>query len=340
MRIIAAVVITVGLTAALAWLPAGEVWLKVARWGFYIPILLTSATFRYGPVAGLIAGIFASLVCSAVAAARGLGDFSFLAGLAPDFLLIGLIGGFMSSWPYWQRRFNAPAVDAWPALIRYSEAEVPFDTNPLTSIESAARLLGEGDNPAELRQELVGIIVKECRHLSANITTLLQHVRDVAAPPIHETDITPILEAAVREAAFVLSGRGVTLRKEIAPGIPALECNPDQMRNLVTSLMISTARSEGAGSEVVLDAQCRQNGVVLEVRAKGHGFRRLTNQLFSMPPEVPATGLAFAQEIVRRHGGRIGAKTNLTKGLEYSVWLPLHCQDSNGGWQSTSGGGR
>ena len=340
MRIIAAVVIAVGLTSALAWLPAGEVWRKVAHWGFYVPILLVSATHRYGPVAGLSAGILASLICLAVAAARGLDDFSILGGLAPDFILIGLIGGIMSSWPHWQQHLQPPAIDAWPALLRYSEAEVPFDTNPLASIESAARLLAEDDNPEELRQELVGIIVKECRHLSANITTLLQHVRDVATPEIRETDLAPILDAAVREADFVLSGKGVVLRKEIAPGIPSLECNPDQMRNLVTSLMISTARSEGAGSEVILDAQCRQNGVVLEVRAKGHGFRRFTNQLFSIPREVPAAGLALAQEIVRRHGGKIGAKTNLTKGLEYSVWLPLHCQDANGGWQNTSGGGR
>jgi hypothetical protein len=338
MHIFAAVAITAGLTLALTSLPMPGIWWNVVRWTFYLPILLVSA--RYGHLAGLFAGVTASLFCAFVAASQGIGDVSLAGVLAPDFVMVGLLGGFIRPWPRSRQPYAAVEPDPWPALSRVSEPETIFDPNPLNSIESAARLLGENDNPAEVRQELVGIIIKECTHLSANITGLLQQRREGVPPQVCEADITPIIDAAIREAEFVLTGRGIVLRKEIAPDVPAIQCNPDQIRNLFMSLIINASESEGAGTEVVLDVHYGHNGVVLDIRGHRTLVRRIANRFFGSHPETPGVSLAFAQDIVRRHGGRIGANVILRKGLEFSVWLPLRRNDPNGGWQGASSRGR
>ena len=137
MRTIAAVMIAAGLTLALALLPVSGIWWKIVRRAFYVPILLLSTNIRYGPLAGLLAGVGASLICALVVAARGAGDVSLASGLEPDFVIIGLLGGLTSSWSHWRQLYTGSVSDSWPALSRFSEAEVPFDSNPLTSIESA-----------------------------------------------------------------------------------------------------------------------------------------------------------------------------------------------------------
>jgi hypothetical protein len=338
MRTFAAIVITAGLILALAWLPVPGIWWNLVRWAFYLPILLVGA--RYGSLAGFFAGLTASLLCAVVAVSRGMGDVSWPGTFAPDFAVVGLLGGFLITWPRFRKLYPGREADPWPALGRTSEPEIPFDANPLTSIESAARLLGENDTPADLRQELVGIIAKECNHLSASITSLLENRREAAPPQVCEADITPIIEAAVRDAEFVLSGCGIVLHKEIAPDVPPIECNPDQIRKLFTSLIINAAQSANAGTDVALEAHCGHNGVVLAVRGQGPFVRRVANRFFGSHAGPSSVGLAAAQDIVRRHGGRIGGKTNLGKGLEFSVWLPLRRNDTNGGWQGATSRGR
>jgi hypothetical protein len=338
MQTFAAIVISVGLTVALVWLPMPGIWWNVVRWAFYLPILLVGAS--YGSFAGLFAGVTASLLCAVVAASRGMWDVSWPSILAPDFAVVGLLGGFLEIWPRFRKLYSAGEADPWPALSRISELDITPDPSPLASIESAARLLGESDTPAEMRQELVGIIVKECRHLSASITSLLEQRREETPPIAFEADIISLIDAAVREAEVVLSGRGIILRTEIALDVPPIQCNPDQIRNLLVSLIINAAQSAAAGTEVVLDVHSGYNGVGLDVRGQGPFVRRVVNRFFGSHSVTSGVDLAAAHDIVRRHGGRITEKTNFSKGLEFSVWLPLRRNDTNGSWQGAGSGGR
>jgi signal transduction histidine kinase len=171
---------------------------------------------------------------------------------------------------------------------------------------------------------------------------LLRRDRAAAPPQVCDADITAIIDAAVREIEFVLCGRGITLRKEIAPDLPPIECNKDQIRNLFMSLAINAVQSAPGGSVVVLTAHHGDGGVILDVKDQGQGsfVRQVANRFFGSRSRRAGIGLAAAYDIVRQHGGKIEAKADITKGLEFSVWLPLHRNCANGGWQGAGGGGR
>jgi hypothetical protein len=333
MRIFAVVAISVGLTLGLAWLPLAGIWLHIARWAFYVPILLVGT--RCGWFAGLSAGITATLLCLAVAASRA-SEVSWEI-LMPDFAVVGLLGGFLRTEPRFRKLYSAEDPDPWPALSRVFEREITPDPSPLASIESAAQLLGESDNPAELRQELVGIIVTECKHLSATIAGLLEQRRE-PMPPC-EADIVTIIDAAIRDAEFVFSGCGIVVRKEIAPDVPPIQCNPDQIRNLCVSLIINASQSVIGGTEVLLDAHAGGDGLALDIKGQPPLVYRVANRLLGARRKTSGGSLLAAQDIVRQHGGRISATADLGKGLEFSVWLPLRRNESHA-WQSASGGGR
>jgi signal transduction histidine kinase len=294
-------------------------------------------------MAGLLAGLAASLAWALAISLQGVGDMAWLSMWLPDFAALGLVGGrLLGVWPRVRQRHAAGVSVAWPQLGRTSGPEIDLDLNPIISIQSAACLLAEEDTPADLRHELAGIISKECGRLSAGITGLLQRGAAVAQSPYCEADLASIIDAAVREAEFVLCARGIVVRKEIAPELTTIRCNPDQLRDLVRSLTINAVESAPAGDEVVLNARRGEDGVILEVRDRrtGSSVSRVLGRFFGSRTQTTGVGLAAASEIVRQHGGKIEAKVNDRKGFEFSVWLPLRENGINGNWQGAGGGGR
>ena len=341
MRIFVTFAVTLGMTVALAWLPMPGMWWHVARWAAYLPILLVSA--RHGPMAGLWSGVAASLLWALATGSRGVGDVAWLSILSPDFAAVGLFGGrLLGVWPRSRQRYSASDAEAWREPGRVSEPEIDLNLNPIASIQSAAGLLAEDDTSAELRQELAGIISTECGRLSAGITSLLQRTTTATPPQFSETALPPIIDAAVREAEFVLCGRGTVVRKEIAAELPSIQCNPDQLRNLVMSLTINAAQSAPTGNAVVLTVHRVDDGICLAINDLGPGsfLSRVRGRFYGARPTTAGIGLAAAYETVRRHNGKIEAKVNVRKGLDFSVWLPLRRNHVNGSLQGSGGGGR
>jgi signal transduction histidine kinase len=339
MRIFTIIAFTLVLTLALAYLPVPGIAWHVFRWALYLPILLVGA--RYGSIAGLIAGLTASFLCALVVAQREIGEASWPSIFAPDFAIVGLLAGrLVDIWPRFRQLNTARGFSA--VLPYSSKSKNKLDPNPFASIESAARLLAEDDTPANLRQELVGIISTECEHISASVAGLFERVREASPPLVCDADVSEIVDAAIQGAAFVVSGRGVVVRKEIAPDLPRIQCNPDQIRNLVMSLTVNAAQAGPPGTELVLTAKRADDGLVLDVcdRSRSSLIGRLVNRFLGATPGSTGAVLAAAFDIVRQHGGKIEAKANVRKGLEFSVWLPLRRNDTDVSGQDIVGGGR
>jgi hypothetical protein len=316
-------------------------WWQVVRLAFYLPILMVGA--NRGPLAGLSAGVAASSLFAFVVVSRGITDASWPSILAPDFAVVGLLGGtLMEVWPRFRQLNSARASHAKPAPDKTSEGDIRLDLNPISSIQSAAGLLADGDAPPELRQELFGIISTECEHLSANITDRLQQSHVAEASQFQEVDITPIIDGALSEVVFVLCGRRTMVRRELAPDLPPIQCNPDQIRNLVMSLTMIAVQSAPAGYEVILRARRGDDGVILDLRDQGQGsfVARAANWFFHSRSGATGSGLADAYDIVRQHGGTLEGKASVRKGLEFSVCLPLRRDSTHGGRQGAVSGGR
>ena len=340
MRILATFAVTAGLTLALAWLPMpGTLW-HAARWAAYLPILAVSS--RHGPIAGLWAGVATSLLWAFLAVFLGARDVSWLSFLVPDFAVVGMFGGrLLGVREPARRRRSAAGKKAWAEPGKTPEAAIGFNLNPITTIQSAAGLLAEEDTSPEVRRELAGIISNECGRLAANITDLAERSAAAIRPWFSEVDLKPIIDSAVGEAEFVLCERGIVVEKRIAAELPRIECNPDQIRSLLISLTFNAVESAQPSKELILGVHGEEDGVVIEVKARGRiSTARRVEQFFGLTTEPESFGLAAAYHIVQRHGGKIGGKVNAEKGFEFLVWLPLRQNLANVDGQSAGGGGR
>jgi len=341
MRILVTFAVTAGLTLALAWLPMpGTLW-HAARWAAYLPILAVSG--RHGPMTGLWAGLATSLLWAFLTISLGGNDVGWVNFLVPDFALVGLFGGrLMGVWPPSGRRHPASGKKAWAELGKISQPALEANLNPIACIQSAAGLLAEEDTSADVRHELAGIISTECGRLAASITILAQRNAAATPPAFSEVDLKPIIDAAVGEAEFVLCERGIVIEKQTSPELPPIECNPDQIRSLLTTLTTNAVQTAEAGYELVLDVHRGEDGVIFEIKGRGKGsvMRRVLGLFFGPATASSSVGLTAVYEIVRQHSGRIKAKVNAKKGFEFLVWLPLRQIKGNGDWQGAGGGGR
>lgn len=213
----------------------------------------------------------------------------------------------------------AAGANTWPAVNLEADAYL----NPLATIQSAAGLLAEEDTSAEVRQELLGIVSKECARLSASIVGLLYRAPALAPPQVREGDITAIIQGAAKEAEFALCGRNIRV----------LQGNLDQIQPLITFLALSAVHPAPAGDEPVLSAHLAREGIFLAVTHRGRGsfINSVAMRLFGSGREIADSGSAIAREVVRQHGGTMTRSFNARKEQEFSLWLPCGGTRERGG---------
>ncbi len=331
-RTFATVALCFALGATLAFVPPSGLWWNVIRWPFYLPIFLIGS--RYGPFSGLVCGVAVALFFILVAASREAGD-SWRGIVATDVAVVGLLGGFSKVWSGSLQPYFTSRTDQLAPGGRLSDPEISIDLNRLASIEIAAGLLAQEDTSTAVRGELVGIVLTECEHLSASIQGVLERSRTPQED--RQVEVATIVEAAVEEIEFVLSRLGVTVGKDIAAGVPPIECNPARIQTLLVWLAISAAESDFAGNQVILHARGVDDGVVLDVWSRGRQFfiRRAAKRFFQSRLKPPD---AVVYDAVRQCGGKITRSKDLRKGPDFSLWLPLRRDCTHDRWQSTGRG--
>jgi signal transduction histidine kinase len=224
-------------------------------------------------------------------------------------------------------------MDQLAALGRFTSSVAHEIRNPLTGIGMGVRRLSKAlkDQPTEL--EHVEFVLREIRRLDGIVQELfdITHPRklDLAPKPLDAT-----LHHAGQSVAGVLEERGVTLVREIAPGIPLVPHDADQMQQVFINLIKNAAEASPAGSRVVVKVTGPTSpggGVVTTVTDQGHGIdpdtqKTLFEPFFTTKPKGTGLGLYITHEIVKRHGGSLTVQSDPGRGATFSVELPLDPQ--------------
>lgn len=198
--------------------------------------------------------------------------------------------------------------------------------NPLASIEGAADLLTPGAADDAMRAEFVEIIKKECRRLSRLLTEMLSFARP-RPPQFEATDIASMVDS-VLTLLRASSHKDVAFRREVPERLPLVECDPEQIKQVLLNLTMNAAQAMEGGGEVTLAATRRNENVVIEVKDQGPGIGeenldKIFNPFFTTKKSGTGLGLTVAQQIVMRHGGVIMVDPNTPRGAVFSILLPV-----------------
>ena len=207
--------------------------------------------------------------------------------------------------------------------------------NPLFGILTYARLTLRAVQKLDIaqRDELAGqleTIERESKRCGELVKSLLTFSRQ--APSQREPhDLNVVVRRAVQLVRHKLEMQSIELKEELAEGLPPVECDGNQLQQVILVLMVnaSEAMPKGGSLRVVTEMDEDGDRAVVRVKDSGSGIPedvlpRIFDPFFTTKEDQNRTGLglAVAAGIIEQHAGEITVRSKPGEGTEFRVALP------------------
>ncbi len=206
--------------------------------------------------------------------------------------------------------------------------------NPLASISGAAGLLkrsyvSHGEHRGT-SVECLDIIERESHRLNKLLTGFLEFARP-RAPRFQKADIGELVQSVISLAGHSAHTK-LTLQPHVQPDLPLLECDPEQLKQVLLNLLMNAIQASPGGGTVEVLAGQQDGQAVIAVRDEGEGIlpaeqggtpSRMFEPFFTTKENGSGLGLAISAKIVEQHGGTIQAIRNPERGMTFLVYLPF-----------------
>lgn len=215
--------------------------------------------------------------------------------------------------------------------------------NPLSIVIGNALLLAEEADglPLAERAQRVQAAAERCGRI---VRTFLAMARQHTTER-RSTTVQALLDDTLQLLAYSMRTSGVTVEQDIAPDLPTLLCDPDQIVQVLTNLLINARHvleEQPQPRCVRLTAHVDAEWAQIEVVDNGPGVAeairsRIFDPFFTTKPLGTGTGigLAVSRGIVEAHGGSLNLASADGEGARFVIRLPLdreapHQSDPNG----------
>ena len=200
--------------------------------------------------------------------------------------------------------------------------------NPLASISGAAGILRRGSASPEYMQDSLDIIDKESQRLNKLLTGFLNFAKP-RSPRLQKTDPNAVLASVASLASHAAQASHVALVHKPLENCPEIECDPEQLKQVLLNLVINAVEASPAGATVVLRTVYNSGPITLEVEDQGSGIHedvadQIFDPFFTTKPKGTGLGLAVSSMILSQHGGTLSFSKNTAGGTTFRVELPLH----------------
>jgi signal transduction histidine kinase len=141
-------------------------------------------------------------------------------------------------------------------------------------------------------------------------------------------DLNALIEELVDFFAPQAQLSRVQLRFKRAGGPLMISLDPRLIKQVILNLMINAVQAMPGGGELILSAKAAGNSVDVDVIDTGSGMApELIDKIFvayySTKKGGTGLGLAMAQRIAQEHGGQIAVSSEIGKGSDFRVTLPM-----------------
>ncbi len=347
-----ALAIAVGIAAASAlhYLtpPSLLLWHNIFQRLYYLPIVYAAVFF----------GWRGGLVASAVSAVCYLPHILLVWHGTPDyamhqyaeiiiFFLVGMVTGVLADRERSQKRKLEAATeqltkvyrdlqdsfeqlkraDRLSAIGQLSASLAHEIRNPLASIEGSAEVLRDPAASLELRDELLAIISKETRRLNRLLGNLLDFARP-RRPEFQHINPEQTVDGVISLVEHTAQQSGIRLHKQVLTPVPAIESDPEQLKQVILNLTINAIQAMPHGGEIELALWQKDSSVVIAVKDQGGGIAsedldKIFDPFYTTKDSGTGLGLSVAHQIVAQHRGAITAERNHDRGMTFSVTLPI-----------------
>ncbi|MGA2711943.1 MAG: ATP-binding protein [Bryobacteraceae bacterium] len=236
---------------------------------------------------------------------------------------------------------RAQKIAAWSEVARRVAHEI---RNPLTPITlSAERIVRQIDRRQLNRQSpasAIDKVVRECAEIildeTASVKRLVDEFSQFSRLPAAQPVICDLNEV-VANGITVFEGRldGIEVNVDLAPDLPAVSIDPEQIKRVVVNLIDNAAEAMQDSALKVLTIQTRtglEDTVDIIFADTGCGItaeqkEKLFLPYFSTKGRGTGLGLAIVSHILTEHNANIRVEDNKPCGAWFRVEIPIAVPD-------------
>jgi PAS domain S-box-containing protein len=175
------------------------------------------------------------------------------------------------------------------------------------------------------------------------LTQLTRDLLDYGRPQALQrapTDLAEVVRRATRACATLLSERRVTVREQLKPGLPRLDVDGARIEQALENLLANAIQHSPEGGVVTvrgdLETGDGERFVRCAVEDQGRGLAeedmpRIFEPFFTRRRGGTGLGLPIVRRILSAHGGRAYAGNLRGGGACFTLWLPVHADETGEG---------
>ena len=205
--------------------------------------------------------------------------------------------------------------------------------NPLNSLTIHLQLLERRLRklPEKEREQFIqplSVAQEEIKRLDSIVTQFLRAIRPA---PLQRAphDLNSLVRDAADFLAPELKSRNILLELDLAPGLPVLDVDQDQLKQAFFNIIKNASEAMKQGGLLKIRTGSDADWINVTFADTGGGMTqetmaRVFEPYFTTKKGGSGLGLMITQRIIRAHGGEVVLESDPGKGLRLTLRLPRH----------------
>src|SRR5262249_4673073 len=199
--------------------------------------------------------------------------------------------------------------------------------NPLTAVLGYADLLVE-QVPSETSRQKLEKLRTEAQRIRKIISNLLSFARPQSEGR-RSLDIRELVQESLMLCEYQLRKAGITVDLDFTPGLPRIEINGGQFKQVFVNLFTNCANAleEAAEKKICVEGRLENGKVVVRFKDSGPGFKDLSrafDPFYTTRPVGQGTGLGLSvcYGTIKEHNSTIYAENLEPHGAAVTIEMP------------------
>ncbi|MCD6586626.1 MAG: histidine kinase [Desulfobacteraceae bacterium] len=207
--------------------------------------------------------------------------------------------------------------------------------NPMTSINMRLFSLKRSLDLTDFQQEDFEVVSEEMRRLDNIVRNYLEFSKPHKLKK-QRMGIAQVIDMTIDLLRHRLELNAVAVIRKPSDSLPAIDADPELLKEVFVNLMINACEAMGNGGEIVIseeEAMAENIGraVLVKVKDNGPGMseelrNRVLEPFETTKPEGTGLGLSIAVRIVEEHGGTLELFSTEGQGTTFSLTFPV-CEE-------------
>jgi len=204
----------------------------------------------------------------------------------------------------------------------------------MINAETCLRWLSHEIPNVERARTIASMIVKDGTRASETVSRMQRHF-DKSAPLRETVDINDVIREMVVLLCDEAARSAVSVRAELTEDLSQVIGDRGQLQQVLMNLMVNgiEAMNEGEGTrELSIKSERSENGQIsVSISDTGVGLppvpvNQIFDAFFTTKPHSIGMGLSISRTIIEKHGGRLWAVNNSSRGANFCLTLPVEAE--------------